>query len=273
MPLPEGFNEVEFTQDLIRKWQNRLILEEFRELGGADWDPDINVSKGAVRHACTHKDTDPIELTLMRLYLYYFIYRKCQDLQQPYYGTPTTELQERVKFKPQVMLYYQEPAEDVEPGFNPLSAETTFRLMDEQSTTLTKAKLQRLAERINSLFSGSTPFKWRKGKELYPYNDWDLGYRLKILARDETEAKRVIRQVLEIRNHVPDWKKGNKNKNLSESERYPIIPESEMILGERVRLPRQRGIGEVVFQYALIHIHGKSRPLCWLIVLEPLTIL
>ena len=262
MSLPEGFNEFEYLQDLIRKWHNRIVKEEFLDIGGEDWEPDISVSRGAVRHACTIKDDDTSSMVNMRLFLYYFIYRKAQDLQQPYYGIPTNDLQERVRFKPQIMLYFQESLEDIEPGYAPLTGEISFRLMQEESTTLTQSEVNRLADKINNLFGGSTPFKWRKGKSIFPYNDWSLGYRLQIIARDEAEAKRVIEQVLDIQSHTPDWKKLNINKNAEEMQSYPTMPGYEVILGERVRLPRKRPICEVVFQYAVLHVHGKAKPIC-----------
>jgi len=262
MPLPQGFSEFEFLQDIIRKWQNRIVKEEFADLGGDNFDPDIRISRQALRHACTHKDTDTAEMMQMRNDLFYIIYRKAQDLQQPVYGIPTNAFQEQTKFKPQIMLYFQEALDDIEPGYAPLTGEISFRIMGEESTTLTRAEVERLAQRIKTLFGGSTPFVWRKGKEMFPYNDWSLGYRLQLRCRNEAEAKRVIEQVLDIQGHTPDWKKLGINKNAQEMEAYPTVPDYATILGERVRLPRQRPICEVVFQYAVLHIHGKAKPLC-----------
>ena len=262
MPLPNNFNEFEFLQDIIRKWQNRIVKEEFSDLGGDDFDPDINISRQALRHACTHKDTDTADMTEMRNFLFYIIYRKAQDLQQPVYGIPTNELQEKSKFKPQVMLYFQEKLDDIEPGYAPLTGEISFRLMGEESTSLSRAEVERLANRIKVLFSSPSPFVWRKGKEYYPYNDWALGYCLKLLCRSLAEAKRVVNQVLDIQNHTPQWKKLRINANTEPMEAYPTIPETVTILGERTKLPRQRPICEVVFQYAVLHVHGISKPLC-----------
>jgi hypothetical protein len=262
MPLPKGFSEFEFLQDIIRKWQNRIVKEEFADLGGDDFDPDIRISRQALRHACTHKDTDTAEMMQMRNDLFYIIYRKAQDLQQPVYGIPSSLFQEQVKFKPQIMLLFLEDADDIEPGYGPIKGEISFRVMGEESTTLSIANVELLANRIKTLFAGSTPFVWRRGKGMFPYNDWDLGYRLQIIARDETEAKRVVSQVLRIQGHTPNWSKLGINKNAEEMEAYPTIPEYITILGERVRLPRKRPIGDIKFQYAVLHVHGKVKPIC-----------
>ena len=42
MVLPDNFNEFEFLQDLMRKWQNRIVREDFQDLGGKDWIPDVS---------------------------------------------------------------------------------------------------------------------------------------------------------------------------------------------------------------------------------------
>jgi hypothetical protein len=262
MPLPSNFNEFEFLQSIIRKWQNRIVKEEFADLGGDEFDPDISISKQALRHACTHKDTDTAEMMQMRNDLFYIIYRKAQDLQQPVYGIPVNDLQERVRFKPQIMLFFQEKLSDIEPGYSPLRGEITFRLMNEESETITRAEVERLANKIKSLFAGSTPFVWRRGKEMFPYNDWSKGYRLQLRCRNETEAKRIIEQVLDIQGHTPQWKYLGINTNAEPVQAYPTVPGYTTILGERVRLPRKRPIGEVIFQYAVLHLHGKANPIC-----------
>jgi hypothetical protein len=261
MPLPEGFNEFEFLQDLIRRWQNRIVKEEFGDLGGDDFDPDITISRHALRHACTWKDNDTAEMGLMRLYLYYFIHRKAQDLQQPIYGIPTTAFQESFKFKPQISMYFQEPEDDVEVGFGAVTGEISIRIMNEETHTITQSKINQLATRIRDNFA-RPPFRWRKGKDMASYFDKAKGYQLKILCRDQAEARRIVEQVLDIQGHTPNWKNLNFSQNLEPSQAFPTLPPTEIILGKRCILPRKRPIAEVVFRYAVLHLHGKSNPIC-----------
>lgn len=261
MPLPQGFSEFEFLQDLIRRWQNRIVKEEFADLGGDEFDPDISISRHAVRHGCTIKDNDTAEMTLMRLYLYYFIYRKAQDLQQPVYGIPSTAFQESFKFKPQVMLYFQEPQEDVEPGYAPITGEISFRIMNEETDTITQAKAEQLARKVRENFARPV-FQWRRGKDLASYFDKSKGYQLKILCRDQAGGKRIIEQLLDIQGHTPDWKNLNFSQNLEPAEAFPTIPRTQRIIGESVKLPRKRPIAEITFRYAVMHLHGKAKPIC-----------
>lgn len=261
MPLPQEFSEFEFLQDLVRKWQNRIVREEFNDLGGDEFDPNITISRHATRHGCTHKDNDTADMTLMRLYLYYFIYRKAQDLQPPVYGIPTTAFQESFKFKPQIFMYFQEPEDDVEPGYRPIKGEIRFRIMNEETETITQTKVEQLARKVRDNFSRPV-FVWRRGKDLASYFDKSKGYQFKILCRNQTEGKRVIEQVLDIQSHTPDWKNLNFSQNLEPAEAFPTIPRTQTILGKSTKLPRKRPIAEVNFRYALLHLHGLEKSIC-----------
>jgi hypothetical protein len=261
MPLPQGFSEFEFLQDVIRRWQNRIVREEFSDLGGDEFDPDINISRHAIRHACTIKDNDTAEMTMMRLYAYYFIYRKAQDLQPPIYGIPSTSFQSSFVFKPQVMLYFQEPESDIEPGYPPVKGEISFRIADEESTTITQTKVNQLATRVRDAFA-RPPFEWHKGKIYVSYIDKPKGYKMQLLCRSKAEGKRVIEQVLDVQSHTPVWKNMNVSEKENEMEAFPTVPPMERILGKNRRMQRRRPIATVKFRYAVLHVHGVYRPIC-----------
>jgi hypothetical protein len=261
MPLPQGFSEFEFLQDVIRRWQNRIVKEEFNDLGGDEFDPDISISRHAIRHACTIKDNDTAEMTMMRLYTYYFVYRKAQDLQPPIYGIPATGFQSSFVFKPQVILFFREAESDIEPGYPPVDGEISFRVVDEESTTITQTKVNQLATRIRDAFV-RPPFEWRKGKMYVSYIDKPKGYKMQLLCRNEAEGKRVIEQVLDIQSHTPAWKNMSVSKKENEMEAFPTIPPMERILGKNRRMQRKRPIATVKFRYALLHVHGVYNPVC-----------
>lgn len=261
MALPQGFSEFEHLQDTIRKVQNKIVKEEFSDLGDDDWEPNISTGRASLRQACTLKDEDSADMLQMRLFLYYVILRKAKDLHPAIYGIPTTSFQEQRKFKPQIMLFFQEDASDVEPGYSPVTGEISFRIMNEESDTLSMSKVQTFANKVKSAFA--TPsFVWRKGKELFSYTDWKKGYQLQLLCRSVTEAKTVVEQVLDIQGDSPDWKKLAINSNAEPASAYPTIPQSEHILGKTRKLPRRRPIADVRFQYALLHVHGLPNSIC-----------
>lgn len=262
MNLPSNFNQWEHLQDTLRRVQNRIVREEFRDVGGEDWTPSIGTSRGSLRVACTLDDQDTAVMTELRLFLFYVILRKAQDFQQPVYGIPTALFQQERRFKPQILLYFQEDFEDIEPGYAPVTGEISFRLMDEDSNSLTETKLNNFASRIRSEFANGGGLIWRKGKEMCTYNDWGNGYQLQLLCRGESDGRQLISKILAIRNQTPDWSKSNLNSNLNPVEAFPTVPGNQTILGKSRKRPRRRPIANVRFQHALIHIHGLPNPIC-----------
>lgn len=261
MPLPENFSPPEFLQDITRRVINQEVREWFRDVGPDDWDPDISTARGALRVGCTHLENDSHLMTVHRLLLFYLAVRKAQDLQASIYGIPSTAFQARRKFKPQIQLYFREDLNDVDAGYSPLEGEISFRIMGEEYDTLSRAEALNYANRIKTLFAIGPGFVWRKGKVMCTYTDWNRGYQLQLLCRDKAEGKRVVEQVLDIQQHTPDWKKFNVSENDEPSQAYPTIPPLEVIMGESVRMPRSRPIGDVRFRNAVLIIHGKPNPL------------
>ncbi len=114
------------------------------------------------------------------------------------------------------------------------------------------------ANKVKTAFAQPS-FVWKKGKELYSYTDWDKGYQLQLLCRNETEARRVVEQVLDIQSHSPNWERLRKNEAVDAASSYPTIPGTQTILGKSRKKPRRRPIADVRFQYALLHVHGLPR--------------
>lgn len=253
MAIPPEFNEVEHIQSVTRRYLNRQVREDFQDLGGDDWEPETGTTRGAMRHALTHKDTDPLPVTLSRMFLYYFTYQKAQALQAPVYGLPVTTFHDAVKFHPQVRLYFCEGVEDVEEGFTPVEAEVTFRLVRETSATITPGEAKSIATRIKTNFASGNGFTWKKGKEKWLYFDAALGYDFRLLAFSEAEARKVIEQVLDISNHTPDWD------NLgvaTKKKTFPTMPGTHTVYGKSRRKPRERPTATVRFRYAELKVWG-----------------
>ena len=259
MPLPDSFNSTEFLQDAVRQGFNREVREYFADLGGEDWDEDISNARGSLRVACTHRDTDNVLETILRLLLFRSLNEENALPTVQVFGG-TSEAPKR-RHKPKIILIFTEDPQDVEPGYSAITGEITFRLMDETSESITNAKLTTIANRIKTVFGASNGYRWRKGKKLFSYSDWDNGYQLQLLCTSKTEAQNLVRAVLDIKNDTPQWKCFNTVENESESEKYPVIPERAMILGKSRRLPRYRPVGYVRFRYALAEIWGIPNPI------------
>jgi hypothetical protein len=260
MPLPTNFSPAEHLQDVVMITQNKIVRDEFNDLGDENWDDEITTPRGSLRVACTHQDADSVDMTLIRLWLFYGVLRKAKDFHPNIYGIPSTSFQETNKMHPQIHLYFEEKSTEAAAGYTPLRSQVSFRLMNETTDTLTKAEAIVLANKIKTLFYAGTPFFWKRGKELASYIDQEKGYYFQILVFNETEAKKVIEQVLDIRGHSPNWKLLNLKKNSEPTTTYPTTTPPKLIMGKSYKQPRRRPIGTVRFISAVLVLHGKPNP-------------
>ncbi len=257
MTLPLDFNDFEHLQSTIIKLHNREVREAFSDLGGDEWLPNINTPRASLRQACTIYDSDYALIMLLKQNLYFLTLRKAKDYQAPFVGMPKGSFDPVIKYKPQIVLYFQEDNGDVEEGYNPVDGRISFRLMNKDSETITKTDLTTLANKIKTEFVVNNGYTWKQRKEYYNYTDKTKGYQLQILAFSESEAKQLINKVLDIQGHTFQDKKFTKSVNDNPSSAYPIIPPQQNILGELTREPLRRPVATVRFQYALANLWGK----------------
>jgi hypothetical protein len=260
MTLPDNFSPAEHLQDVVMITQNKIVRAEFNDVGDDTWVSDITTPRGSLRVACTHLDADSIDMTLIRLWLFYGILRKCQDFHPAIFGIPAIEFQDLTKYHPQIHLYFEEKYAEADVGYKPLRSQISLRLMNETTSTLTSSEALIIANKIKTLFHSGSPFFWKRGKELFSYIDQQNGYFFQLKAFDITNAKKVIEQVLDIRGHSPDWKLLNTKVNAEPSASYPTVPSSKTILGKSYKQPRIRPVGTVHFTHAVLHLWGKPNP-------------
>lgn len=259
MTIPPEFSETEHFQSVCRRYLNKEIREAFRDLGGDDWEPEVGTTRGSMRQALTHKDNDTLQMTMGRMFLFYFTYGQARALQTPVYGIPITTYQEAsLKYKPQINLYFDQSRPEAKKGFSRVTGEISYRLMSETSQSIKESDLKIKANKIKNLFVTPNLFVWHKGKIICKYTDTKNGYKFRLLVTNEAEAKRIIEQVLDIENKTPDWE----NLTVSESRaNFPDIPASEIIYGETRRLPRRRPREDVKFRHATADIWGLPKPI------------
>lgn len=253
MPLPEGFSDWEHLQDQVRRIHNRQVDKFF--LGVPD--DDISTSRGSLKKACKITDNETSVMTHMRLWLFEVTLKHAKSLQPDIYGLPVTTFQTQVEFKPQVQLYFMESLRDVESGYSPVEAEISFRLTESQyQQDVSPAEAKTLANKIKAAMA-TPPFTWKKGRILCTYKDSDRGYNFQLYTTNETEGKRVIEQVLDIRSHSPNWD----YLVVHESKRnFPIVPPTKTVYGKSRRQPRKRPRADVKFRYATLHLYGIQNP-------------
>lgn len=258
MPLPDQFNPWEHLQGVLRQLHNREIKQYFRDVD--DISDSLLPPRASLKLACEIRDTDTAPMVLLRLFLYYFLLREAQAL-FPYYGMPIYDVQAQRKFRPQIHLFFKEDRQDVEPGYQPIRGEISFRLMSESSESITELELKNLATKIKTEFGTSSGYIWRRGRKMATYTDPERGYGLKLFVRNETDARELISKILDIQNHTPEWERFNLSENQAEGQAFPIVPPQKRILGEQRRLPRRRPVAEVRYKYATAHVWGVGVPI------------
>ena len=257
MPLPEGFNEWENLQDLIRLQHNKDVRDFYKNQP----DDDISTPKARLKHTCLIKDEDTSVMTLIRMWLFEITVGHAQALQRPVYGIPVREVQANWKFKPQVKLYFLEKHdEEIHDGKNKipqLEGEITFRLMQETSESINRATAVFLAKKIKSIFA-IPAFVWEKGWYKATYFDAERGYDLRLLVKNKSEGTRVIKSVLEIQGHSYN---NDYFQFVEHNRSYPLNPGTHRVYGKTVKKPIKRRRADVKFRHAQLLIQGQQNPI------------
>jgi hypothetical protein len=170
--------------------------------------------------------------------------------------------------KPKLTLYFLEDTDFVKKavpnkryeGLRRKDGLIRVRLMDETTQSFSKANATALANKIKAVFGVNGGFVWNKGKTMYSYSDWELGYQFQLLCRSETEAKRIVTATLSLQSHSPDWKNFNTVKNNEEALKYPENPGNHIVMGETLPLPQERSLVDVRFQYSYVNLDGVKEP-------------
>jgi hypothetical protein len=135
-----------------------------------------------------------------------------------------------------------------------------FRLMDETTQSFSRSNATTLANKIKSVFGEGGGYVWSKGKTMYSYSDWELGYQFQLLCKTATEAKRIIASVMSIQAHTPDFKNFNEIKNDQEAIKYPTNPGTQIVMGETISKFQFRPVVDVRFRYAYVRLDGVIKP-------------
>jgi hypothetical protein len=258
MSLPQGFNPFEHLQSVFRSVHNRRVREFFSDLGDETWDPEITTPRGSLRVAATIRDEDNLSMMFLRLWLFDIVLQGGQNLWPALYTTPVDLYQQRFKFKPQVTLFFMEDLDEVEEGYAPLTAELSFRLINQEYNSFTPAEARTLANRIRSEFGGGGGYRWRKGRVTTIYNNPDQGINTKINAASQAEGRQVLNKLLDCVNMTID----NSRLRYRELEQNPpTVPPRQTIYGKSRRTPRRFPVGYVRFRYAECHLWGLPNPI------------
>lgn len=258
MALPEPFSDVEHWQRVVRREYNDEIREHFRDKfeDNNNWDAEIETTRGQMLQALLHQDSDPVQLTLGRMQLYEFVFGKRQEL--PIIFDETKRPTDDFTYKPEIKLYFLQSRVGIPKDQIPANGTITYRIMHESSTSLTQAEMRTRANKIKALFTQPSLFTWHKGKEKFTYVDKLNGYNFKLFVTTETEAKRIIEQVLDIESKSPDF---DRLVHHDDKATYSNVTQTKFIYGKNRKVSRRRPTEDVKFRYASLKVNGIPRPI------------
>lgn len=248
-------NDIELFQSFCRKFFNRTVNEHFKDVQGTD--PDTlsrSVPRQLIKRICLHKDKDPVVLTVGRLLIWWVEARGLFD--EYIYGIPSTDFEITHTYYPQVKLHFREDKYEASANTRrPARSEVSFRWREDDYNT---ANINSLANKIVADFA-NPPFFFKRGKKLFSYVDKTKGYFFNVTTDDETDAKKIIEQVIRIQDDIePDWE--NKLKYHEDKINY-LLPGTVRVLGDTKAKPKKRPTATVKFAYAELFIPGLTKPI------------
>lgn len=215
---------------------------------------------------CTHQEQDSINQTILRMFLFYLIVSGEERFGTKVYGIPIQEHQARVRFKPQIMLYFEQPFDQRETvggeRVAPVTGEISVRLRTEEFDSVSESELRSIGNLVKTQFGGTTPKLWQKGKNYFTYYDKAKGHQFKILVRTRSEGRDLVKDALGLIGETPDWEFANWKENEDAESAFPETTQTGTVLGKVRRLPRKRPNATVEFRYAIAHVWGEPMPIC-----------
>jgi hypothetical protein len=256
MALPEGYSPWENLQNTIMKVQNKIVREEFSDVGDDNWDPDISTPRGELRQECTIAEEDTATMVKLRLDLFYIIMRRASGYHPPIYGIPSMEFFNNFSHFPQIILHFEEDKYEASVANRlPATAQISVRWVED---TYTRTEINALALKIKNDFCKPV-VKWKKGRELFTYTDKKKGYYFQVYSYDELNAKKIIEKAFRLQHNVePEW--DDFLRDHKDRKNY-TLQESQMILGDLKKKPKRRPIADVSFTYAELSVPGLLEPI------------
>jgi hypothetical protein len=253
MPLPQGFDDWEHLQTVLMQVHNRIVRDEFNDVGAEDWDDDITTPRGSLRVACTIKDRDSILMVLSRFFLFYVLLRKARDFHPAIYALTNSGQQTETKFLPEVKLFFVQDPQSVTDGDDPVEAVVSYRLVNETGSTMNESKARAIANEIRTTFAAGSGYTWKKGKVCVNYQRGEQGYHCQVWAYSEAEAREVLQKLLSLNEHSLD----DDYLRVTTPKKSNVAPrKTKLLYGKQRKIARYRPNVTVRFQYAALHISG-----------------
>ena len=165
---------------------------------------------------------------------------------------------------PEITLIFKGFDESKPPGKQRIKGEKSFRYIGytdnptkaqqrKDLELITQNDINRIGSKIKSIFGGSSPYKWSKGRKQVVYHDWGQGYNFNVYALNYAEGERLIASILAVRDLQIDetFIKYGEAKNPAKA--FPPVTEIN-ILGKTKQTTERLPVCDVTFEYAKIYL-------------------
>lgn len=241
-----------FQRSVVRKVYNREIYDWFKDLP-ADALPSNIGGRVAARSACVIGAQDSIQTVILKIQLFERI-KQSITLLPKVTGTTYPDIDESYEHRPLITLYFLQDLDSVPDGFRAVPGRISFRLVGENSDTITETKLKEIAREIKNQFALGGGVIWEKGKNMVVYRDVKNGLKLQVLCRSEANGVDIVQRVCNVIDKPYDADKKQYNEPSRPSSTSPVG--TDLILGKRVKERRWRPTVNVRFLYATAKISG-----------------
>lgn len=261
MPEPDNFTPTEQLQDINKKIANKIVREYFKDITNLESDLDLTTSRQALLKACLHREDDSLMLTVARNQLFTQYTSYTRDSYPLFTGDLLNELSEENAYKPKITLFFKEDDDDVDPDYQPVRMEVSWRLVDETSSSISKAELTTIANKIKTNFASGNGYVFKKGRKIVSYRQKSKGYEFLIRARTLADGKNLIRDILSMNGDPLESGLLKISEVDDETDAFPYNPGTQTILGKKHPKVRKRPLVNVRFRYAYASIYGVKRPI------------
>lgn len=225
----------------------------------ADVDETPNVNRTTLRNSLLIQANESRTSALFKIQYFREFVQRVHN-KPSIIGVPKEQFDIGIEFeyKPVVNLYFQQDKAAVSPGYAPVTAEISFRLINESLETLTKANLEVLAKKIKTDFAMGQGYTFNKGKIIANYRDKKYGYYLQIYVLNEAEGIDVVRKILSIQGHSYEEDKFR----ITQPKKASVnTTTNQTIAGTTYKKPRWRPTATVRFQWASLSVHSIPDPI------------
>jgi len=133
-------------------------------------------------------------------------------------------------------------------------------LVNETSTSITKAELTTIANKIKTRFGSGNGYIFKKGRKVVCYRQKSKGYEFLIRARSLADGKELIQAILTMNGDSIESGLLKVSEVENEADAFPYNPGTQTILNQRHPKIRKRPLVNVRFRYAYASIYGKPKP-------------